>query len=352
MINPDTFTAEHIRYIHQHSKRDPALIERTIFAFGLLEAIISSKLPFVFKGGTSLMLLMDKPRRFSTDIDIIVDPGIMVDKYLEVVSANWPFIGVTEQIRNSTTNMEKRHFKSTYISPLNNKEQTVLLDILFEKNPYSTIISKPVENELLLVKPPAVIVMLPSANCILADKLTAFAPHTTGIPYNVNKEMEIIKQLYDVAALVSLIDDFTEVKLNYHDIAIKEIQYRNMHISIEDALNDAIHTAACIAGRGKYHSEEYALLQRGIMSIRNHIYGELFNGEIAVQKACMVMYIAAAILTNQGELPAFKEDRYYITTDLCSDEFTKLGYIKKMDMFAYRHLVEATKMLATSKTSQ
>lgn len=34
MINPATFTAEHIRNIQQQSKRDPALIERVIFAFG------------------------------------------------------------------------------------------------------------------------------------------------------------------------------------------------------------------------------------------------------------------------------------------------------------------------------
>ena len=69
MINAKSFTAGHIRSIQQQGKRDPALIERTIFAFGLLEALARSELPFVFKGGSSLMLLLDKPRRFSTDVD-------------------------------------------------------------------------------------------------------------------------------------------------------------------------------------------------------------------------------------------------------------------------------------------
>jgi len=35
--------------------------------------------------------------------------------------------------------------------------------------------------------------------------------------------MEIIKQLYDVAALAGHMDDFSEVKLNYHNIVIPEL---------------------------------------------------------------------------------------------------------------------------------
>lgn len=45
------------------------------------------------------------------------------------------------------------------------------------------------------------IVTMPSVDCILGDKLTAFAPHTTGIPYNIDKELEIIKQMYDISCL-------------------------------------------------------------------------------------------------------------------------------------------------------
>ena len=36
----------------------------------LLEAIRQAELPFIFKGGTSLLLLPETPRRLSTDIDI------------------------------------------------------------------------------------------------------------------------------------------------------------------------------------------------------------------------------------------------------------------------------------------
>jgi len=202
MINPNTFTTEHIQNIRGETKRDPALIERSIFALGLLEAISRSDLPFIFKGGTSLMLLLDNPRRFSTDIDIVVSPGIDVDRYLSHAALIWPFVRMTEDIRDKNNDIEKRHFKFSYSSPLAGNDTTILLDILFEENPYSTVVTKYNDCELLLTEQPNISVQLPSANCILADKLTAFAPYTTGIKYGINKELENVKQLYDISSLL------------------------------------------------------------------------------------------------------------------------------------------------------
>ncbi|MCL2045418.1 MAG: nucleotidyl transferase AbiEii/AbiGii toxin family protein [Oscillospiraceae bacterium] len=348
MIKTETFTIEHIRAIQHRSKRDPELIERMIFAFGLIEAIARSGLPFIFKGGTSLILLMDRPRRFSTDIDIVVKPNTDVDEYLEAAAKIWPFVKNVEHIRNATSNIEKRHFKFSYKSPLTEKDRTILLDIVFEDNPYSTTVEKSIENELLLTEPPTVAVRIPNANGIVADKLTAFAPHTTGIPYNNDKEMEIIKQLYDIAALMEFIDDFAEVKSNYHSIVLNEFEYRGIDARPEDALWDTIRATACIAGRGLLYPDEYNLLKKGITNIRNHIFSESFNGEVALQRACMVMYLASAVLTNQTDLPVFKEDDFYISAEVRSEEYNKLAYIKKMDMLAYKHLVEAVKMLMST----
>lgn len=77
MIDKRSFKKEHIDEIKElYPTLDQALIERCIFALGLLEALIHVGLPFVFKGGTSLMLLLKNPYRLSTDIDIIVDPKV------------------------------------------------------------------------------------------------------------------------------------------------------------------------------------------------------------------------------------------------------------------------------------
>lgn len=74
MLTKENFSESHIRMLQKQSKKDPALLERAVFAFGLLEAIRWVEMPFIFKGGTCLILLLKFPMRLSTDIDIIVAP--------------------------------------------------------------------------------------------------------------------------------------------------------------------------------------------------------------------------------------------------------------------------------------
>jgi predicted nucleotidyltransferase component of viral defense system len=81
MLLKENFSEEYIRELQKNSKRDPVLLERTVYAFGLLEALARVGMPFIFKGGTCLMLLMDKPRRLSTDIDIIVKNHLLLSVF-------------------------------------------------------------------------------------------------------------------------------------------------------------------------------------------------------------------------------------------------------------------------------
>lgn len=55
MLRQENFSEEHIRELQRTSRRDPVLLERTVYAFGLLEALAKVDMPFVFKGGTSLI---------------------------------------------------------------------------------------------------------------------------------------------------------------------------------------------------------------------------------------------------------------------------------------------------------
>lgn len=68
MIDKITYTKEHLLSLVKKYKTDPQLLERAIFALGLLEAISKVSKDFCFKGGSSLMILTEKPRRLSTDI--------------------------------------------------------------------------------------------------------------------------------------------------------------------------------------------------------------------------------------------------------------------------------------------
>ena len=63
-------------------------------------------------------------------------------------------------------------------------------------------------------------VTVPSFDDILGDKLTAFAPNTTGIPYQKSgnsQTMEIIKQLYDIGYLFDSAEDLSVVSKTFNE---------------------------------------------------------------------------------------------------------------------------------------
>lgn len=347
MINKATFELEHIRSLQKSSGSDPILIERSLYAFGLLEALVRVGMPFIFKGGTSLLLLLKHPQRLSTDIDIIVEPDIDVQDYIIKASTIFPFERYEEQIRIGRNKIVKRHFKFYYKSPMRHDEFHIILDILYEENHYTSTVQREIKNELLIADDdPKYYATVPSINCILGDKLTAFAPHTTGIPIDAKKELEIMKQLFDVATLTDELDDFSEVKANYRAIAKQEIEYRGLEITYEDVLKDTIRSAACIIGKGTTDKEDFPLYMQGAKAVSNHIFREKYSGEKAAFQACEVFCLAACILTDQDSMIKIDHPEDYINSKIALKQYTKLSYVKKLKLDAYAYLVEGSKLLA------
>lgn len=344
MIQPISFAEEHIRELQKTSKRDPVLLERAVYAFGLLEALARVGMPFIFKGGTCLMLLMERPRRLSTDIDIIVAPGTDLDAFIQDASKIFPFQSVEEQRRLGKNSIEKRHFKFTYDSPINHRPLYILLDVLFEENHYTELVDKEIKTELLLTEPEYLTIQIPSANCILADKLTAFAPHTTGIPLNAEKDMEVMKQFYDVTSLLDIFSDLDHVRHTYEEIAKAESAYRGLKITAKDSLQDTFDAALCIAARGKYQPEEYAVYVKGIRELRGHIYAENYSPEIAATRATKVMYIAACLMAGTEYV---RIDDYAELTgkSLDSEKLKPISYLRKVSPEAYAYAVQVDKLI-------
>ncbi len=343
MLKKENFTMDHIETVRESRKVDRTILERSIYALGLLEALVQVGMPFIFKGGTSLTLLLETPKRLSTDIDIIVEPGTDVDKYIEDASKIFPFRSVTQQIRIGRDNIEKRHYQFIYDSPAFGREFYILLDILFEENNYSRLTKKPIANALVVTEEPYYEVTMPTVDCILGDKLTAFAPHTTGIPFGIDKELEIIKQLYDVSCLFDVFENYEDVYESYMKTVVSEISYRGGDMTAEDALMDTIEAAACVAGRGQIGTD-YPMLLSGIKKIVTHIFDETFNAELAVQRACKVMYAAASILRNQ-EIKRIENPEEYRSVNISKSKYKKLSKLRNFDVVGFAYVVEALKLI-------
>jgi len=346
MLLRENFTEKHIKELQKSSNRDPILLERAVYAYGLLEALARVEMPFIFKGGTCLMLLMERPQRLSTDIDIIVRPGTDLDKYLRKASEIFPFQQVEERKRIGTNKIEKRHFKFTYNSPINNRPFFIFLDVLFVENHYEELVMKEIRNELLLTTPEYLLVSIPSADCILADKLTAFAPNTTGIPLNKDRAMEVIKQLYDVCSLLDIFTDYQKVRNTYTRIAKAEIAYRGIDKTPEDCLQDTFDAALCIASRGKVNVGEYPLYVRGIRNLRGHIYSEYYTPEIAAGRATKVLFMTACLLTGTDYVPV-SDYREYVDQRISSERLMPLRYLRKVNPEAYAYTIKTDGLLSS-----
>lgn len=344
MLTRENFSEKHIRQLQTESRRDPGLIERTLFAFGLLEALVQVGLKFVFKGGTSLMLLLPHPMRLSTDIDIVVEPGTDIEQYIEKAKVIFPFTDGGEQERTAKGSIEKRHFKFIYDSPTNKSETLyILLDVLFEENHYQQTIRKEIKNDLLITEGTNLLVTVPTIDCILGDKLTAFAPHTTGIRFG-KKNLEIMKQFYDISTLIDEFSDYDVVKETYKIVSKTEISYRGIDCSPKDALMDTIESALCIGTRGKTSPDDYPNYLEGSRRVTNHIFTGGFSMEQASKLAPKVIYMAACLLT--GEQYEWYMDRAALKQKaLTQPDLIQMKGFRKVDPSGYAYLVLADRLL-------
>ena len=346
MLSKGNYTRENIERLQKISGNDPSLLEKTVYAFGLLEAISKVGMPFVFKGGTCLMLLLNKPRRLSTDIDIIVEPGTDVEMFIEKAGKEFPFKSQKENIRRGRNNIEKRHYEFTYDSPINGKPLVILLDILFEENHYQTVIEKPIRNSMLLTEGKEIMVKIPDVNSILGDKLTAFAPHTTGIPFGIGKELEIIKQLFDCYTLSREMTDYVEVCKVYNSVAVTELGYRGMNLSVRDVLRDTINSCFSLIAKGRINKIEYAYFVDGIRKIGGHIYGEKFNGEFAALAACEILYLATCMY-KEHEYVSITNSEDYVNEIISFKGARGINYLRKVSPESYAYVVSAVRLLGS-----
>ncbi|MDH5382153.1 MAG: nucleotidyl transferase AbiEii/AbiGii toxin family protein [Cyclobacteriaceae bacterium] len=306
MIKSHCFTKEWINGFKQqnHLKRiNPPILEKMIHALSLLQQLKAHGLDFIFKGGTSLVLLLAKSRRFSIDIDIITTQSREeVEATLDKVVANSHFNKWDLQDRRSyKEGVPKAHYEFDYESSLNQSAHFLLLDILFEQTVYPRLLSVPIQSEWIESEE-VLEVAVPSIESILGDKLTAFAPNTVGILYGKDKEQEIIKQLFDIGCLFDQVENVEEIALSFDKIGSKEINYRELKISLTDILDDIFTTSLLIAKRTKNTEEpdktRFAELTTGIRRFGGFLIAENFKIENAILAAGKAAYLVKKLKTK------------------------------------------------------
>lgn len=338
MIQENCTSKQWISDISAAKKADRVLVQKLIRAILLLEGLVESNLKFVFKGGTALMLMLDSTKRLSIDIDIIlpIKPDGF-DKLLSEIATHKGFTKVEEKKRTTKSGIEKSHYKFYFPCTLRaNIEEFVLLDILFEENHYSNLISTPIESPFIAHNDIILRATTPDFNNIMGDKLTAFAPNTTGIPYfKKDKPMgqEIIKQLYDIGNLFERIDDINTVRKVFIDFAKVELKYRSMGDDTNIVLDDIIENCLTISLREPVGKANFEVLKLGLKQIISYIFSEPYHIEKATTHAARTAYLATLL---RFDTPAIRYNAQDMKDWLIEQPYkTKLNKLKRTNPEAF-----------------
>ena len=316
MIDAKCFTSEWIaQKAEEYHYSDRNLIEKVIRALSLLDMLAASGCPFHFKGGSCLMLLLAGDRhRLSIDIDIMCPPGTDIEAYLTDYTKSGFLEYKLIERRQTMANVPKTHSKFFYqVSFKNDSDERsfILLDVLYEDCHYIETKTIPIVGDFIETVGEPLMVKVPSVNDILGDKLTAFAPDTTGIPYFKNgdlKTLEIIKQLYDIGRLFEHADNLSVTTDAFRKIAVVELGYRGMSTDLSPIFEDIRQTALNIATRGKVDQDKFTLLQSGIKSISPFIFKGKYHIEDAIADSAKAAYLATLIEMGATTLAKYTGD--------------------------------------------
>lgn len=297
---------------------DPTILEKCVHALTLLGYLVESELPFIFKGGTSLLLHMPQVRRLSRDIDIVCGrPAAEVDAVVHAIGGRAPFLRLVEDDRGARGLPQRRHFKFFYCSALpGNVEQELLLDVVEETREVHTLVSRLISTSFLAPEVER-LVRVPTIESLLGDKLTAFAPHTTGVPfYQRSGEaqlQQVAKQLFDVGVLFDVATDFAAVAKSYNAVAAQELEYRGNQHTRDAALDDT--WQACIALTAtkpailaKYPDAK--LLHDGLDKSRGHLTTPAYVADMQARRTLASKVAALAAHLRVGKPFDFGSMRY------------------------------------------
>jgi hypothetical protein len=145
---------------------------------------------------------------------------------------------------------------------------------------------------------------------------------------------QVFKQLFDIAQLFGMMEDYQVVKYTYVSVVKKEAMYKSIKNAPKVVLLDALQTAFDICTfdfRREKLSDEYELLIRGGISKMTNdlINGKDFSISEAKLAAGKAAYLVVNILMNQDECFPFKKSKEIIA-ELKNNRFKgKLGILDR-----------------------
>ena len=321
MITENSFTKDWLLTVNKNlgwNRQESQLrnLEKAIVALHLLECLAVEQLEFIFKGGTSLMLLLKKVTRLSVDIDIIIESTIpqLDDIFESVCKKSELFTRFEKQERDGDSRFSTEHYKFFY-APFADvvDEAYILLDLYTSSNPYANTLEIEILSDVLDTDGKNMSVCVPDIDSILGDKLTAFAPETIGIslsaePGHRPKRVEVLKQLFDIGNLFDSAESTERIRSTYNTIASHEIHQFGLEIAPDDVLEDSRRYAYIIGHGGKLEKEKYDTIAKGYKDFSKFVPDLSFDENNAILAAAKTAYLVSVLLSNNKVLHKYSNE--------------------------------------------
>ena len=341
----------------EHNRIDLTILEKMIYALHLLEHLKFNGLDFIFKGGTSLLLLIEGENRFSIDIDIICNTNRQdLDAKLKKVIESSRFTAFElDEKRSYKPGVPKARYRFLF-DTVRTHSGVILLDILIEDSVYPEISEKAIKTKWVETLGDTII-NVPSIDAITGDKLTAFAPNTIGIPYFKGKDrqpcaMEICKQLFDLGKLFEKNQNFEVVAESYKAFANREIEYRknknpDFVLTWKQSLQDTIDTCLILLKRDKGTSDEREKFRELQIGIKAFGTGFLMSGNFRIDDAekvaSRIAYVSVKLMVNDLSPIQFFKNQNIQELNIIKADWIFLNRLKRQpdkSSFYYWYLAE------------
>lgn len=323
MIAPHCFEEAWIREQAELLRaRDLRTLEKNILALELVSRLRREGLEFIFKGGTSLALFFDPVRRLSIDVDILcLEPLGDLKAILDRATTDrLPFTGNEHQERRDREAPPTVHFKIPYRSAFDpGGVHSIQLDVITAESPYASTEEKSIRASFCEVDE-EIKVTVPSADCLLADKLACFAPSTIGYPYQPvvartgapadPRPMKVVKHLFDIAELAPIAGKHLDAVRTYRAIHAEQLRWRGGDWTVEQTLDDTQDAAFWVCRRNlrpKVNHEKIDFFGNGIRALDSHLFNQPFQIAESRLAAARVALVAEWVRQEKTDfdLPGF-----------------------------------------------
>lgn len=177
------------------------LCELVVHCLELVAQLVHHGLAFRFKGGNSLLVLLEDPQRFSIDVDIVTTESkenliALVERICKECEL---FTRYEARAPKTKPWLPMISFKLFFRSHYQKDEDAyVMLDAVLEPPPYGGVTKRIRCRDLYECD---LHVEVPSVSGLIGDKLLTIGPSTLGIPLGKGKEAQRLKHVFDVSLL-------------------------------------------------------------------------------------------------------------------------------------------------------